>query len=341
VNNKSLSCAFLAVILIGVLILANAMRFGIVQASTDVSGITKPSVPEVTVEIVSGVLDVSIKNQPFVPYYDASSGWNISFYYNIRMKGHFSEEWIELYRASDGYPSPSDSEYTVISLGTLGENGLSLLTNAKMIDVPADAKVDFQVEAMIGYVSRVYNSNATSQLDMYPWQLTGETSGWSETRTITIPTTSPSPTNSPSPTPTSSPSPIPVPGQSFFYVESNSTVTELFFNSTNSELSFTVSGESETAGYVKVTIAKSLISSVQNVKVYLDGNQLDVAITSNEDSWLLSFTYMHSTHHVRISLATNAATTLLGIESWIWIGVVIIIVVIGVGLLLYIKKRKH
>ena len=90
-----------------------------------------------------------------------------------------------------------------------------------------------------------------------------------------------------------------------------------------------------------ITIAKSLLSSIQNVKVYLDGKQLNVEITSDEDSWLLSFTYMHSTHHVRISLATNAATTLLGTEYWIWIGAVIIIVAISMGLLLYLKKRKH
>jgi hypothetical protein len=156
-----------------------------------------------------------------------------------------------------------------------------------------------------------------------------------------LPTPTPTPEPTPIPTLTPTPSPIPVPGQSFFFVESNSTVTELFFNSTSSELSFTVSGESGTAGYVKVTIAKSLLSSVQNVKVYFDGSQLNVAITEDADSWLLSFTYMHSTHHVRISLATNAATSLLGTEYWIWMGVVIIIVVISMGLLLYLKKRKH
>jgi parallel beta-helix repeat protein len=155
---------------------------------------------------------------------------------------------------------------------------------------------------------------------------------------VSIPTATPSPTLTPAPFP----SPIPVPGQSFFFVESNSTISELFFNSTSSELSFTVSGESGTAGYVKVTIAKSLVSSVQNVKVYLDGNQLNVAITEDADSWLLSFTYMHSTHHVQISFATNAATTtFLGIEYWMWIGVATIIVVMGTGLLVYFKKRKH
>jgi glycerol kinase len=91
---------------------------------------------------------------------------------------------------------------------------------------------------------------------------------------------------------------------------------------------------------VKVTIAKSLVSSVQNVKTYLDENQLDVAITEDADSWLLSFTYMHSTHKVMISLATNAATTtFLDIENWIWVSVVIIIVMIGAGLLVYFETR--
>jgi hypothetical protein len=311
------------------------MHLGTLQASADVSGISKPSIPDFTVGFVNGALEVRIKNQPFVPYDDPYN--DISFYYNIRFKGHYSEEWIELYRASDWYPTQSDSEYTVIHLGTLGENRLSLVTSAKMIDVPSGSQVDFQMEAMIGQVSRVYNPNATSMFDLYPWRFTGETSGWSKTQTITIPPTNPTPTSSPSPTPTPTPTPIQVPGQTSFSVESNSTVTELFFNSTSSELSFTVTGTSGNAGYVEVTIAKSLVSSVQNVKVYLDGSQLNVAITEDADSWLLNFNYMHSTHHVKISLATNAATTTV-IEYWMWIGVATVIVMMGIGLLVYFKK---
>jgi hypothetical protein len=79
-----------------------------------------------------------------------------------------------------------------------------------------------------------------------------------------------------------------------------------------------------------------------NIKVYFDGDELDVATTSDEDAWLLSFNYLHSTHPVRISLATNAiTTTFLAIDYWMWIGAVIIIVVIGAGLLVYFKKRNH
>jgi len=157
-----------------------------------------------------------------------------------------------------------------------------------------------------------------------------------------LPTPTPTPEPTPIPTLTPTPSPIPVPGQSFFFVESNSTITELFFNSTSSELSFTVSGESDTAGYVKVTIAKSLLSSVQNVKVYLDGKQLNVAITEDEDSWLLSFTYMHSTHKVMISLATNADdATFLGIAPWVWIASAIVIVaLLTVGIAFMHRRRR-
>ena len=207
--------------------------------------IPKPSVPEFTLEFVDNSYDVpptyeidpyteenitypgyhvkritlemKIRNQPFVPYYDADSGWDISFYYNIRIKGFYFEDWIGLFHvASDGYPHQSDSEYTVISLGTLGETGLSLVTDARMIDVPSGGQVDFQVEAMIGYLHRVYNPNATSQLAMFPWQFTGEKSGWSETQILAIPespTPSPEPTFTPEPTITPTPTEEPQPEQ--------------------------------------------------------------------------------------------------------------------------------
>jgi hypothetical protein len=155
------------------------------------------------------------------------------------------------------------------------------------------------------------------------------------------PTPAPSPTDSPTPTPTPTlvPTPIPVPGQSFFFVESNSTVSELFFNSTSAELSFSVSGEPYTAGYVKVTIAKSLVSSVQSVEVYLDGTQLEVAITEDGDSWLLSFTYTHSTHNVVISLATNEAEDAFLSNDLIFVLIVAVIAVASVGFIVW-RKRK-
>jgi parallel beta-helix repeat protein len=193
---------------------------------------------------------------------------------------------------------------------------------------------------------KIYDQKDNSRLSIvnYAPFLTTPAVSPDSTISIPLPIPSPSPTPTPThaPTVTPSPSPIPVPGQSFFLVKSNSTVSELFFNSTSAELSFTVSGETGTAGYVEVTIAKSLVSSVQSVKVYLDGRQLYVAITENVDSWLLTFTYMHSTHQVMISLAADeAGGTFLGIEYLILIAVVIVIAMTGViGFLFWRKKKK-
>ncbi len=94
--------------------------------------------------------------------------------------------------------------------------------------------------------------------------------------------------------------------QQVFCIESNSTVSALAFNSTSSELSFVVSGPNGTKGYVKATIARNLVSNAEDIKVVLDGNQLSYEVTSNEDSWLLFFTYTHSTHQVKINLETRA-----------------------------------
>jgi hypothetical protein len=76
----------------------------------------------------------------------------------------------------------------------------------------------------------------------------------------------------------------------------------LAFNSTNWELRFTTSGQNGTRGYVRITIAKSLVVNITNVRVYLDGNQSEYSITSKDDSWLLTFTYTHSTHRIVVNL---------------------------------------
>jgi hypothetical protein len=369
--NKSFLSAFLTVILISGLVLVGAVGFVTAQAS-DFSSIPTPSVPEFTVTIVDSSYDVSttystdpytgetipiegyhverrtievkIKNQPFSSFSlqesPQAANWTVNFYYNVRYKGHFEDVWHDLYLLSDGYPlQDSGSDYTVLSYegGYSPTEGISLHTGAIMTTLPAGGMVDFQVEALIGYTHR------DASTFFAPWVFEGQKSGWSSTQTITISgSSSPSsPASTPMPTPTQTPVPTPiqVPGQSAFSVESNSTVTDLFFNSTSSELSFTVNGTSGTSGYVKVSVAKNLLSSIQSLKVYLDGKSLDVTINSDDSSWFLSFNYVHSSHQVKIDLTASETTTSLpGIELWIGITAVIIVVV-GVGLLLYFKRR--
>jgi hypothetical protein len=156
---------------------------------------------------------------------------------------------------------------------------------------------------------------------------------------ITNNTVSDLPISSPNP----NDEPYQTPDQTFFLIESNSTISELFFNSTNSEFSFTVSGQSGTSGFARVKVAKTLISSPQNVRIYLDGKQLEAEITSDSDSWLLSFYYTHSVHQIKLGLATSSEEELANNDYRAWVSLAIVITVIAcisIGLLMYLIKRK-
>ncbi len=166
--------------------------------------------------IANKTIEVTIKNQPFepyfIPYYDTGRGWYISLYYNVHAKVHHEENWINIYLhedipyLSENVPSKSVSEYTVLSYNSyqpISEN--TYIMGGKMIEFPPGSQIDFQVEALAGYIQRISNPISTSQLDMYPYVFTGESSGWSSTQTITIPYSSnstPTPIDTANPTDT-------------------------------------------------------------------------------------------------------------------------------------------
>lgn len=91
--------------------------------------------------------------------------------------------------------------------------------------------------------------------------------------------------------------------QYIFSVESNSTISDLAFNKTDWTFNFAVSGSNRTRGYVRVTIAKGLIKTDENIRVYFDKKQLnEYSITAQDDSWLVTFYYYHSTHQIVVDL---------------------------------------
>jgi hypothetical protein len=130
---------------------------------------------------------------------------------------------------------------------------------------------------------------------------------------------------------------LPYQDQTVFFVESNSTVTELAFNSTSSELSFSVTGPSRTTGFVRATVAKSLIANYTGVKVYLDGNQLNCSIIPVNDSWLVEFSYSHSTHQISMRLSPNETSTTFSQDLWLW--VILAIGVLGAAILVFRHKK--
>jgi hypothetical protein len=170
-------------------------------------------------------------------------------------------------------------------------------------------------------------------------------------------------TNAPEATdlPTITPTPIPVttpnttaqasttPAQtnqtsdpSSFNIQTNSTITAFSFDSNIPQVSFIVSGTEGTTGYVKITIAKTFMPNADQIQVYLDGSSISREVNSNGDSWIVTFTYHHSSHQVTINTTQNLADS--GLPQWIW-NVATILVAIGViaavVVIVWIAKKNN
>ena len=147
-------------------------------------------------------IEVTIKNQLSTPYVEVG-GERAWLFYDVRFKGHF-EDWGFYNATSFGdyqdYVLMADSEYTVISY-FLQENADDYSGHVTG-DVPSGGQIDFQVQAIAGYVTTIQGGFVPpfgyTGYDVF----TGEKSGWSNTQTITISesqTPSSSPANSPTP----------------------------------------------------------------------------------------------------------------------------------------------
>ena len=81
-------------------------------------------------------------------------------------------------------------------------------------------------------------------------------------------------------------------------VVSNSTVSNLVFDSSSGFLNFTVSGPSGSHGFFDATIGKSLLSG-QPI-VLIDGVQSPASVSQDANFWYVRVTYVHSVHQVAI-----------------------------------------
>lgn len=117
-------------------------------------------------------IEVRIKNQAFTPYND-TNGHEVNLYYNVRVKGHFEENWSTpiTYSESDSAQRgpQSNSEYTVLSLANY---------------YGINATVDYQVEAFVGhFYESYYPPGHALGVPITMFQV-DETSGWSSTQLL-------------------------------------------------------------------------------------------------------------------------------------------------------------
>ncbi|MGD6851551.1 MAG: hypothetical protein ACQCN6_05765 [Candidatus Bathyarchaeia archaeon] len=131
--------------------------------------------------------------------------------------------------------------------------------------------------------------------------------------------------------------------QNIFTLSSNSTITQFAFNSQTKELSFMAEGPSHTAGYVNIQIPKSLLSDVSTLKAYIDNVEVSFDSQSLADSWLITFSYSHSQHHITMELGDSALLPITTGSSDIMqylLYIVPIAVIVAVVAVVALRKRS-
>lgn len=132
----------------------------------------------------NGTVEITIANQPFTKYKDVNNH-TVALYFHFRCKGHLDSNWIvtpdDGY--SDTYLETSNTQYTVFSYW-INEEWVGD-RSGRVPNIPEDGKIDFQVEAFIGYSDTICTSIA-QRADDYHTYFVGQTSGWSNTQTISL-----------------------------------------------------------------------------------------------------------------------------------------------------------
>jgi hypothetical protein len=160
--------------------------------------------------VEGGGITLSIKNQPFTSYY-ASNGYPIKLFYHVRAKG-LDGDWRYTGYDADYYFEAADSTYTTfaVSYGKKSYGGWEFsIPSCVDIYTPDEIGIlDFQVEAFIGYKNVTVRPRGIVVRDGdLLTEFVGQTSGWSDTQTVTIPNgaytpTTPRPTAQTTSTPT-------------------------------------------------------------------------------------------------------------------------------------------
>ena len=249
---------------------------------------------------------ITIKNPDFV---SSVNGTNYYLAYNVREKGHFETEWNKVYLTtectlskynSEEFPKASNSTYTVLSISAQ--------------KYPSEARVDVQVQAIVGYASQVYVLEYMPDHPLappigghYEEGVTFDTAGdWGKIQTIT--------------------GKVPAP-EIFFSSPQDKTYAEDSVN-----LNFTVSKETSWMGYsldgqANVTLKETtlnlakLTNGAHTLTIYANGTYPDT-----ETSKTINFTINKEPDQLNIILT----------------GVLILVpVATAIGLLLYFRKRKQ
>jgi len=128
--------------------------------------------------------------------------------------------------------------------------------------------------------------------------------------------------------------------QTVFSVDSNSVVADLAFDSTAAQFSFSVTGQSGTMGYADVCISKSLVADASKIQATIDGNPANYTISSTAESWILHFSYHHSSHNVQFNFKGDASSV-PELPPQAWVITLVALFALTTAIALTVLKKGH
>lgn len=156
-----------------------------VNTPASIDPFTGASIPATSYHVDHRLIQVSFANNK-LPEIPADS--HSEYYYNIRYKGQYTNNWAEPRGASDEYYRTSYFKTVNFSLGDISAG----------TQLPAGTKIDFQVQLMYGGIGM----NFSDKWGVGPLYFAGETSEWSNTQTVAL---GDAPSTDPTQTPTQNP----------------------------------------------------------------------------------------------------------------------------------------
>jgi hypothetical protein len=126
-----------------------------------------------------------------------------------------------------------------------------------------------------------------------------------------------------------------------FSVISNSTLTDLTYNSATQKLSFTTNGTSSTTGYLYICVPKALASDAHVLKLSVDAAPTTFTSENQDDIWFLYCVYSQSAHTFTLEIPNVAVVSS---ESMPWATILLvlaIVVVVIVAVVVVIRRRRR
>jgi len=121
-------------------------------------------------------------------------------------------------------------------------------------------------------------------------------------------------------------------------VLTNSSVFGITFDSTDKKLTVNVAGADGTIGVCNLTVPISLISSISEIKIYLDSQPFNFLISAHGLYYYISVEYKHSSHVLLASFESFATTNF---DYILYIFTVALMTISCATVILFRKMRVH